>query len=84
MSSTQFQEGQTITPITASWLNGVNQFVYAGGSGFVTFAGSGPTASRPATPVLYSMYIDTDLKEPIWCTQVTPNVIWINAAGAQV
>ena len=86
MTGVTFQEGQTQTLIPASWLNAVNNALFGGGAGtnFVVFAGQGPTANRPAQPVLNSMYIDTDLKEPIWCFQITPSIIWTNAAGVQV
>lgn len=43
----------------------------------------GNTASRPATPILYQYYFDTDLGLPIWCTQVS-SPIWVTASGVPV
>jgi hypothetical protein len=49
----------------------------------------GPTSSRPATPTLYQVYLDTTLGVvsgqaiPIWCTQVSP-AIWCNSSGVSV
>lgn len=37
----------------------------------------GVTASRPATPIAYESYFDTDIGLPIWWTGAT----WVNAAG---
>lgn len=45
---------------------------------------SGPTASRPAAPLIGSSYFDTDLGLPIWVKATSPAVVWVNAAGAQV
>jgi hypothetical protein len=44
----------------------------------------GPTSSRPASPALYQVYFDTTLQQPVVASQVTPSVIWVNAAGVQV
>jgi hypothetical protein len=44
----------------------------------------GPTASRPASPTLYQVFFDTTLQQPIVASQVTPTVIWVNAAGVPV
>jgi hypothetical protein len=93
-NSVTFQEGPAVPQPTATWLNAVDQVLFGSGASttltnpspgnYVVFAGSGPTASRPAAPVQYSMYVDTDLKEPVWCTQVTPTIVWINASGEPV
>jgi hypothetical protein len=45
--------------------------------------GGGTTAQRPAVPLLYQMYFDTTIGQPIWCTQVSAP-IWVNAAGIAV
>lgn len=81
-----FQEGQTQTPIPASWLNAVQEALFGSGAGtgFVVFAGYGPTINRPTQPVLNSMYIDSDLKEPVWCTEISPSIVWVNSAGVAV
>ena len=81
-----FQEGPTQTPIPASWLNAVHEALFGSGvgTGFVVFAGAGPTANRPTQPVLNSMYIDSDLKSPIWCTEISPSIVWVNSAGVAV
>ncbi|MFM0439279.1 hypothetical protein PQQ84_22660 [Paraburkholderia strydomiana] len=44
----------------------------------------GPTSSRPTSPTLYQVYFDTTLQQPVVASQVTPSVIWVNAAGVQV
>ena len=44
----------------------------------------GTTAQRPAKPFVTQQYLDTTLGLPIICSQATPSVIWINAAGVQV
>lgn len=44
----------------------------------------GTTAARPASPGLYQPYFDTTLGQPIWCSQITPSIIWVNAAGVAV
>lgn len=44
----------------------------------------GPTVSRPATPTLYQVYFDTTLQQPVVASQVTPTVIWVDAAGVPV
>lgn len=41
----------------------------------------GTTSARPASPILYQQYFDTTLGLPIWCSQATPSIIWVNAAG---
>jgi hypothetical protein len=47
----------------------------------------GPTSGRPSSPTLYQVYLDTTLgvtagqAVPVWCTQLTPSIIWCNAAG---
>lgn len=44
----------------------------------------GTTAQRPTAPVQYQQYFDTTLGYPIWCSQVTPSVAWVDATGASV
>lgn len=44
----------------------------------------GTTAARPVAPLLYVNYFDTTLGQPIWAKQITPTVIWVNAAGVAV
>lgn len=49
----------------------------------------GTTAQRPTTTtlpgvILYQSYFDTTLGFPIWCKQVSPSIIWVNAAGVVV
>lgn len=47
--------------------------------------GGGPT--RPASPQLYQLWVDTTLGpygQLIYAAQITPTVIWANAAGVQV
>lgn len=44
----------------------------------------GTTAQRPTSPVISQPYLDTTLGIPIWCSQVSPTVKWIDAAGVQV
>lgn len=61
-----------------------------GGTGATTLQGltanllvnaSGPTSSRPTNPVIGQFYLDTTLGLPVWCEQIAPSVIWINASG---
>jgi hypothetical protein len=53
-------------------------------------ATGGPTSGRPASPTLWQVYLDTDLGSvaghavPIWCTQITPSIIWCNSSGVSV
>lgn len=45
----------------------------------------GNTAARPnPPPFLGAQYFDTDLNQPVWCTQITPTHLWANAAGVTV
>ncbi len=44
----------------------------------------GTAAARPVAPPLYVNYFDTTLGQPIWAKQITPTVIWVNAAGVAV
>lgn len=44
----------------------------------------GTTAGRPASPYRYQYYFDTDLGQPIFASQITPSVVWVNAAGVTV
>lgn len=54
------------------------------GGGGVSWLG-GPTAGRPASPVLYEMYFDTDLGQPIWVSSIGGlGAQWVNAAGSPV
>lgn len=39
---------------------------------------------RPVNPSLNQEFFDLTLGEPIWAKQVSPTVIWVNAAGVQV
>lgn len=39
---------------------------------------------RPSNPSLNQEFFDLTLGEPIWAKQVSPTVIWVNAAGVQV
>ena len=49
-------------------------------SSMIAFTGG---STRTAAPLLYQLFFDTNLGQPIWCTQLSP-VIWVNSAGAQV
>jgi hypothetical protein len=51
-----------------------------GGSGTGYTPQGGPTASRPASPPLYTVYVDTSLGYPVWYVG-TGATGWINAAG---
>ena len=44
----------------------------------------GTTAQRPTAPTLWQQYGDTTLGKPIWCKQITPSVVWIDATGTTV
>jgi hypothetical protein len=44
----------------------------------------GPTANRPAEPVLGQQYLDSTLGRPIWAAKITPPVVWKDAAGVIV
>jgi hypothetical protein len=44
----------------------------------------GSTASRPASPSPYQYYFDTDLGMPVFARQITPSVVWVDAAGVPV
>jgi hypothetical protein len=39
---------------------------------------------RPATPLLYQSFFDANLGQPIWCTEISPSVVWVNSAGVTV
>lgn len=43
---------------------------------------SGTTAQRPAPVKVGQRYFDTTLQQPVWAQQITPSVVWVNAAGA--
>jgi hypothetical protein len=44
----------------------------------------GPTANRPAEPVMGQQYLDSTLGKPVWATKITPPVVWRDAAGVIV
>lgn len=45
----------------------------------------GSSSSRPnPPPFLGCQYFDTDLVQPIWCNEITPSIVWVNAAGVSV
>jgi hypothetical protein len=44
----------------------------------------GPTSKRPADPVLGQQYLDSTLGRPIWAAQISPAVVWKDAAGVTV
>jgi len=64
-----------------------NSVAITGGavSGVEIASTRGNTASRPSPPpFLGCQYFDTDLNQPIWCTEITPTHLWVNAAGVSV
>jgi hypothetical protein len=71
MASTTFVDYSAATPITASWLNDVNNAIYGAG------------AVRPIATFVGQPFFDTNLGQPIWCLSPSP-LVWVNAAGAQV
>ena len=76
MADTNFTDGTT--PVMAAWLNDVNA---------ATYRISGTTAQRPLAVnirTIGQIYFDTTLGQPVWCKQITPSVIWVNAAGVSV
>ncbi len=47
----------------------------------------GAGAVRPASPLLWQLWIDTTLGpygQLIYCAQVSPTVVWVNSAGYPV
>lgn len=44
----------------------------------------GATSARPTSPTLWQPYFDTTLQIPIFCSQITPTVIWVAASGVAV
>jgi Chaperone of endosialidase len=44
----------------------------------------GPTSKRPADPVIGQQYLDSTLGRPIWAAQISPAVVWKDAAGVTV
>lgn len=65
-------------PLSAGWVS-FFQGLFAGAQ-----PQGGTTAARPTNPALYQYYFDTTLDKPIFCKQVTPSVIWVDATGASV
>ena len=47
----------------------------------LTSGAGGPTTGRPASPLLYQSYFDTTLGFTVWCSQLTPSIVWVNAFG---
>lgn len=41
-------------------------------------------STRPTSPTLFQSFFDTNLQQPIWCAEISPAVIWKNAAGVAV
>jgi hypothetical protein len=39
---------------------------------------------RPTPVFVGQSYFDTSLGQPIWASQITPSVIWVNASGTPV
>lgn len=56
--------------------------------GFVWRTQSGPTADRPTSGLeIGTTFFDTSLGahgKPIWCSQVTPAVVWVDATSTIV
>ena len=40
--------------------------------------------ARPTNPEIGEMFFDITLGKPIWCKQITPNIIWVDAIGSEV
>lgn len=76
------QEGTT----ALNWTTGdfANLFVTKGQMEALAQSLGGTTAQRPAAPKLYQSYFDATLGVPITCSQVTPSIVWVNAAGVAV
>jgi len=79
--STRFRDYDPSTPITAEWLNSVDDLLLA--------SKAGTTAQRPTLASVPPVFVgrewfDLTLELPIWCLQVTPSIVWVNAAGVQV
>lgn len=73
-----FQLGKGINP---SWAN----FFSAAYRILNSLTQSGTTANRPTTILwIGRRYYDTTLSKPIWVNQVTPSIVWKDAAGVTV
>jgi hypothetical protein len=67
--------------VTLRWLQVLNQWRKV----IESLQQSGPTASRPTTFLWVGRrYMDTTLGYPVWVKQVSPSVVWVNAAGTTV
>jgi len=54
----------------------------------ITYQG-GTTAQRPTAITLpavqlYQPYFDTTIGQPIFCSQISPSILWVNSAGVNV
>ena len=45
---------------------------------------NGTPQSRPTPIAIGDNYFDTQLGKPIWCKQISPSIIWVDATGATV
>ena len=45
---------------------------------------NGTPQSRPTPIAVGDNYFDTQLGKPIWCKQISPSIIWVDATGATV
>jgi len=72
--------------IARTWNIGdfVANLLTAGTLNYFNQASGGTTAQRPTSPYIYQSYYDQTLSLPIWCAQITPSIIWHNAAGEPV
>lgn len=62
---------------------------YAGGTLSTTAIQGGTTAQRPtlaSTPPVkqFQLYFDTTLDQPVFVSQISPSIVWVNAAGVVV
>lgn len=75
--------GNQSSPLT--WAQVDNNFLnLANAANAVVQPSGGITASRPSMPILYQYYFDTTLGFPVWCSQIVPSIVWVNAAGVVV
>lgn len=82
MNGRQLQNADTVTGVVTGATADIPLSLLAA---FVQIGGtpSGPTSGRPVPTFVGQMYVDTDLKLPIWCIQLSP-AIWIAASGVAV
>lgn len=72
------EKGDRLPAVFQSWFGSIQQWLGPQGQ-------TGTTAKRPTTNLWIGLcYYDTTLGYPVFVHQISPSIVWHNAAGAAV